>query len=163
MKENLKLNRRTFIKNSGVVAAGLTIIPSHVLGGLGYQAPSDKLNIAGIGVGNMGGRNIDRVSSENIVALCDVDWNYAKNVFNKYPKAKKYFDFREMYDEMGKDIDAVIIATPDHTHALIAIEAMKRGMHVYVQKPLTLTVWESRKMTEIANKYNVVTQMGNQG
>ena len=163
VNENFRMQRRAFIKSSAVAAAGLTIVPNYVVGGLGHQAPSDKLNIAGIGVGNMGGRNVDRVSSENIVALCDVDWNYAGNFFNKYPKAKKYYDFRKMYDEMGKDIDAVIVGTPDHTHALIAIEAMKRGMHAYVQKPLTLTVWESRMMTEVARKYNVVTQMGNQG
>ncbi len=161
--EDFRNQRRTFIKSSAAAAVGLTILPSYVVGGLGHKAPSDKLNIAGIGVGNMGGGNLDRVSSENIVAICDVDWNYAQHVFNRYPKAKKYYDFRKMYDEMGKDIDAVVVATPDHTHAIIAIEAMKRGMHAYVQKPLSLTVWESRKMAEVANKYNVVTQMGNQG
>ncbi len=162
-KGNTKIYRRTFIKNSASAVAGLTILPSHVISGLGHKAPSDKLNIAGIGVGNMGGRNIDRVSSENIVALCDVDWNYAQKPFDKYPKARKYYDWRKMFDEMGEDIDAVIVGTPDHTHAIITIEAMKRGMHAFVQKPLSLTVWESRKMAEIANQYNVVTQMGNQG
>ena len=160
---NSGISRRAFLRNSAAAAAGLTILPSYVVGGLGHKAPSDKLNVAGVGVGGMGGRNIDNVNSENIVALCDVDWKYAKGLFDKYPKAKKYYDWRKMFDEMGKEIDAVIVGTPDHTHAIIAIEAMKRGMHVYVQKPLTQTVWESRMMTEVANKYNVVTQMGNQG
>ncbi len=160
---NPGISRRAFLKNSAAAAAGLTVLPSYVVGGLGHKAPSDKLNVAGVGVGGMGGRNIDNVNSENIVALCDVDWKYSKGLFDKYPKAKKYYDWRKMFDEMGKEIDAVIVGTPDHTHAIIAIEAMKRGMHVYVQKPLTQTVWESRMMTEVANKYNVVTQMGNQG
>ena len=161
--QNSKISRRAFLKNSAAAAAGLTIIPSSAVSGLGHKAPSDKLNIAGVGVGGMGGANIDAVSSENIVALCDVDWEYAKETFNKYPKAEKYYDWRKMFDEMGDQIDAVIVGTPDHTHAIVSIEAMKRGMHVYTQKPLTQTVWESRALTAIANKYGVVTQMGNQG
>jgi len=161
--KDFKMSRRSFLKSSATAAAGLTILPSYVVGGLGHKAPSDKLNIAGVGVGGMGGRNIDNVSSENIVALCDVDWKYASETFEKYPKAKKYYDWRKMFDEMGKDIDAVIVGTPDHTHAIISIEAMKRGMHVFTQKPLTHSVWESRMMAEVAEKYGVVTQMGNQG
>jgi predicted dehydrogenase len=101
--------------------------------------------------------------SQNIVALCDVDWGYAQKTFDEYPDAKRYKDYRIMLEEMGDKIDAVIIATPDHTHACIAMEAMRRGKHVYVQKPLTRTVHEARILTEAARKYGVVTQMGNQG
>jgi hypothetical protein len=103
------------------------------------------------------------MNSENIVALCDVDWNYARDCFNDYPDAKKYLDWRNMFEEMGKDIDAVMIATPDHTHALPAVLAMRQGMHVFVQKPLTHSVYESRILRETANRYEVATQMGNQG
>ncbi len=101
--------------------------------------------------------------SENIVALCDVDWGYSKRVFDAYPAAKKYWDFRKMYDEMGKSIDAVIVATADHTHALAAANAMSMGKHVYLQKPLTHSVYESRLLTKLAVKHQVATQMGNQG
>ena len=131
--------------------------------GLGYTAPSDKLNIAGIGVGGMGFANLKNLSSENVVALCDVDWKYAKNCFDAYPNAKKYWDFRRMFDEMGNDIDAVVIATADHTHAITAAQAITMGKHVYLQKPLTHSVYESRLLTNLAKKYNVATQMGNQG
>jgi len=127
-------------------------------------APSDKLNIAVVGIGGMGAANIRAVfQTENIVALCDVDWKYSRQVLNVFPEAKKYKDFRRMFDEMGKDIDAVIVATPDHTHAIIAATAMTLGKHVYVQKPLTHSVYESRLLTKLADKYNVATQMGNQG
>jgi hypothetical protein len=112
----------------------------------------------------MGNSNIHAVEkTENIVALCDVDWKYAKDVFDRFPQAKKYKDYRKMYEEMGKSIDAVIVATADHTHCIIAAEAMTMGKHVYVQKPLTHSVYESRLLTRLAAKYNVATQMGNQG
>jgi predicted dehydrogenase len=100
-------------------------------------------------------------SSENIVALCDVDWGYSKRVFDAYPSAKRFWDFRKMYDEMGKSIDAVIIATSDHTHALAASHAMTLGKHVYLQKPLTHSVYESRLLTKLAAKHKVATSMGN--
>src|SRR5699024_3504558 len=103
--------------------------------GLGHTAPSDKLNIAGVGIGGKGNQNIWNMRSENIVALCDVDWKYAKKVFENYPEAKRYKDFRRMYDEMGDSIDAVVVATPDHTHCIAAAEAIVRNKHVYVQKP----------------------------
>ena len=109
--------------------------------------PSEKLNIAGVGVGGMGQNNVNACATENIVALCDVDSGYAAGVFKKYPKARTWTDYREMLDEQ-KDIDAVVIATPDHAHAVIAMAAMERGKHVYVQKPLTRTVYEARKLTE---------------
>jgi len=163
MSSNYNNSRRDFIKKSGLAVGAVTILPSHVVSGLGYTAPSDKLNIAGIGVGGMGFANLKNLKSENVVALCDVDWKYAKGCFDAYPKAKKYWDFRRMYDEMGDDIDAVVIATADHTHAITAADAITMGKHVYLQKPLTHSVYESRLLTKLAAKYNVATQMGNQG
>jgi predicted dehydrogenase len=163
MKENSKhMSRRTFLGTTGAVAAGLTIIPSSVVSGLGHKAPSDKLNIAVVGIGGMGNSNLKAVSpTENIVALCDVDWGYAKKVFEANPNAKAYWDWRKMYDEMGKSIDAVIVATADHSHAIVAATGMTLGKHVYVQKPLTHSVYESRLLTKLAAKYKVATQMGN--
>ncbi|MDR0714565.1 MAG: Gfo/Idh/MocA family oxidoreductase [Bacteroidales bacterium] len=160
-----KVSRRSFIGTSATAAAAFTIIPSRAMGGvLGHKAPSDKLNIAAVGIGGMGNANIKNVKgSENIVALCDVDWKYAGKVFKENPNAKKYWDWRKMYDEMGKSIDAVIVATADHTHAIIAATAITLGKHVYVQKPLTHSVYESRLLTKLAAKYKVATQMGNQG
>ena len=140
------------------------ILPRHVLGGKGYKAPSDKLNIAGVGVRKwgMGSGNLRACREENIVALCDVDFKQSAPTFKEYPKAKVYKDFRKMF-ERQKDIDAVIVATPDHNHAVITMMAIKLGKHVYCQKPLTHTVFEARKITEAAREYNVQTQMGNQG
>jgi hypothetical protein len=165
MKENTKnISRRSFLETTGAVAAGLTILPSSVIGGLGKRPPSDKLNIAVVGIGGMGNSNLKAVkASENIVALCDVDWAYSKAVFAENPEAKAFWDWRKMFDEMGKSIDAVIVATADHTHAIIAATAITLGKHVYVQKPLTHSVYESRLLTKLAAKYRVATQMGNQG
>ena len=158
------MNRRSFIGNSATVTAGFTIIPGHVMGKqFGHTAPSDKLNIAGIGVGGMGRRNLVNMNTENIVALCDVDWTYAAKTFNDYPAAKQYKDWRRMFDEMGKSIDAVLVATPDHTHAVVTAHAISLGKHAYTQKPLTHSVYESRLLTKLAQKYKVATQMGNQG
>jgi predicted dehydrogenase len=157
-------NRRSFVKTAVATAAGIYIVPSHVLGGrLGHVPPSDKLNIAGIGIGGKGSVNLRSMDTENIVALCDVDWKYSQEVFNAYPKAKRYWDWRRMFDEMGDSFDAVMIATSDHTHAAIAATAIKAGKHVYCQKPLTHSVYESRLLTHLARKYRVATQMGNQG
>jgi hypothetical protein len=157
------VSRRTFLGTAAAATAGFTIIPSHVVSGLGYTAPSDKLNIAGVGVGGMGRTNLRNLNSQNIVALCDVDWKYAQKTFNDYPKAKKFWDWRKMYDEIPDEIDAVVVATADHSHALVAANAMTMGKHVYVQKPLTHSVYESRLLTGLAKKYKVATQMGNQG
>jgi predicted dehydrogenase len=157
------IDRRSFLRNSAMAAAGFMILPSRVISGLGYRMPSDKLNIVGIGVGGRGGGVIRAVSSENIIGLCDVDWKYAGKIFSEFPDAKKYYDWRVMFDELGKSIDAVVVGTPDHSHAIISINAMKMGKHVYCEKPLTHAVWESRQMTEIAREYKVATQMGNQG
>lgn len=157
------ISRRHFLGTATIAATAATILPSNVIAGLGHKAPSDKLNIAGIGVGGMGFNNLSNMDTENIVALCDVDWKYAgRNAFRKWPNAPKYQDYREMFDKR-KDIDAVMIATPDHSHALPALMAMKAGLHVYLQKPLTHSVFESRIMTETALRYGVATQMGNQG
>jgi hypothetical protein len=165
MKEESKqMSRRSFIGTTGAVAAGLTILPSSVVSGLGHRAPSDKLNIAVVGIGGMGNSNLKNVKpTENIVALCDVDWGYSKHVFEENPGAKAYWDWRRMYDEMGKSIDAVIVATADHSHAVVAANAIQLGKHVYCQKPLTHSVYESRLLTKLAAKYKVATQMGNQG
>lgn len=162
MKSNQ--SRRIFIKNSALAFAGISIVPRHVLG-KGFIPPSDKLNIAVIGGGGKGfsdAINVWNNGASNIVAICDVDWNMAANAFLKFPDAKKYKDFRKLLDEQ-KDIDAVTVSTPDHTHAVIAMAAMQRGKHVYVQKPLTHDIYEARMLTEAAHKNKVVTQMGNQG
>ncbi len=159
---NFNLSRRKFIGTSSSAIAGFTIVPNIAVSGLGHIPPSDKLNIAGIGIGGKGKVNLKNMPGQNIVALCDVDWDYAKPVFNEYPKAKQYKDFREMLEKQ-KDIEAVVIATPDHTHALAAATAMELGKHTYLQKPLTHSVWESRYLTELAARTGVVTQMGNEG
>ena len=159
-----KISRRKFLETGAFAAAGLTIVPSSVLGkSMGHQAPSDKLNIVGVGVGGMGFANLKNLESQNIIGLCDVDWKYSQRVLDYFPKAKKYYDYRKMYDELGKSIDAVVVATADHTHAIIAAEAMTMGKHVYVQKPLTHSVYESRLLTKLAKKHKVATSMGNQG
>ena len=193
------VTRRDFVTNVAATAAALTIVPRHVLG-RGMTAPSDKLNIAVAGVGGMGKSNLLAVTSQNIVALCDVDWDYAGRAVDDpdadlqrlqerlaqastpadrarlsdqmdgtrawkdhLPKAKRYQDFREMLARQ-KDIDAVIIATPDHLHAPIAMAAMDLGKHVYVQKPLTWSVQEARQLAKKAKENpRIVTQMGNQG
>lgn len=156
------MKRRTFIRNVSSAGAAFTVVPSIAVSGLGHTAPSDKLNIAGIGIGGKGKVNLKNMAEQNIVALCDCDYGYADKVFKDYPKAKKYQDFRKMLDKQ-KDIDAVMIATPDHTHALPAAAAMELGKHVYLQKPLTHSIWESRYLTKLAKETGVVTQMGNEG
>lgn len=162
MKKN-SISRRKFIGTSSTAIAAATILPSTVIAGFGHKPPSDKLNIAGIGVGGKGYTNLRNMETENIVALCDVDWDYAgKNSFKRWPLAKRHKDYRKMFEEQ-KDIDAVMIATPDHTHALSAILAMREGMHTFVQKPLTHSVYESRTLKETAERYGIASQMGNQG
>jgi len=143
--------------------ATFTIVPRHVLGGTGKTPPSEKLNIAGIGVGGRGAGDLAEVSSENIVALCDVDERHAAGTFKQYPKAKLYTDFRRMLDKEDKYIDAVVVATPDHTHAVATMMAIKMGKHVYCEKPLTHSIYEARKIAEAARTAKVATQMGNQG
>ena len=161
-QKDRNFSRRDFI-GAAAAAAAFTIVPRHVLGGAGNTAPSKKLNIAGIGVGGQGGGDIGNVSSENIVALCDVDQERAGDTFNRFKNAKKYKDYRRMLDKEEKNIDAVVVATPDHNHAPAVIRAMKLGKHVYVEKPMAHTIFEAREMTRVARQKKVVTQMGQQG
>lgn len=155
------LNRRNFLV-TGTAVAAVTLVPRHVLGGAGQEPPSGKLNIAAIGVGGMGSGDIASVTSENVVALCDVDQRALDRNAPKYPKAKLFKDYRRMFDEQ-KDIDAVMVATPDHNHAIVSLTAMKLGKHVHCQKPLTHSVHEARLMGQVAKEKKVATQMGNQG
>ncbi len=152
--------RRTFLYTAGVAAGALSLSPRRAFGAA--TAPGGKLNIAGVGVGGMGASNLANLASENIVALCDVDLNHAAGTLKKYPDAKVYTDYREMLDKQ-KDIEAVLIATPDHTHAVIAMAAMRAGKHVYCQKPLTHDVYEARMLAQAAKTCKVATQMGIQG
>jgi predicted dehydrogenase len=183
--EKKSFSRRNFLKTTAVATAGITIVPSVVMGKrLGYQAPSDTLNVALIGAGNQGSGDISSIckpevsnapqgmfamtskpGTEKLVGVCDVDWGYGpvQSTFAKYPSAKKYKDWRIMLDEMGKSIDAVVVATADHNHANPSATAMTLGKHVYCEKPLTHTIYESRLLTKLAKKYGVATQMGNQG
>ncbi|AKP49774.1 Putative NADH-dependent dehydrogenase [Cyclobacterium amurskyense] len=163
--ENQENSRRSFIKNAAI-ASSIAFVPRHVLGGVGFTAPSDQLNIAAIGAGGKGASDIKNASvngRERIIALCDVDFNgSAKRSVENFPKAKLYADFREMLDK-EKDIDAVTISTPDHVHGPAASYAMQRGVHVYVQKPMTHNIQEARMLTQMARDKKIVTQMGNQG
>ena len=164
-KKNDQHSRRKFIKNVSVAATGFFIVPRHVLG-RGFVAPSDKLNIAGIGVGGKGESDLSEFSKSpavNIIGLCDVDDRSAAKSRARFSKATYYKDFREMLDKEAKNIDAVSVSTPDHTHAVAALAAMQMGKHVYVQKPLTHDIYEARILTQAAKKYKVVTQMGNHG
>lgn len=159
-----KISRADFLKTSAAGLAAMTVVPGNVMGAaFGHKAPSDKLNIAGVGIGGRGSAVLDDLKEENIVALCDTDWKYAKGTFDRYAKAQRFWDWREMYDKIANQIDAVMCATPDHTHALVAANAMELGKHVYCEKPLTHTVYESRLLTKLAAKNGVATQMGNQG
>jgi predicted dehydrogenase len=157
-------SRRSFIKNTALTTFGISIIPRHVMG-KGFIAPSDKLNIAVVGAGGKGYSDMMNVwnnGASNITAICDVDWNRASAAFKQFPKAKQFKDYRKLLDEV-KDIDAITVSTPDHTHAVITLAAMQLNKHVYVQKPLTHSIHEARVLTEAAETYKIVTQMGNQG
>ncbi len=131
---------------------------------LGYKPYYDRLNVAAVGCGGRGANILDEAAkTENIVALCDVDEQRAAKSFATYAKQPKYKDFREMLDKEGDNIDACTIGIPDHMHATVALDCMRCGKHVYLEKPLTRTPWEARLMADAAKKYNVATQMGNQG
>jgi predicted dehydrogenase len=160
-----KVSRRHFLFGSLLVGAipraGFGSVPS--LKFLGYQSPNEKLNIASIGGGGRPLSVLRGLATENIVALADPDWARAADGFQAHEKAARFKDYREMLDKMGGQIDAVVVGTPDHTHASAALAAMQRGKHVYVEKPLTRTPWEARLLADAAVKYKVATQMGNQG
>jgi predicted dehydrogenase len=167
MMKKATLTRRAFLGTAsaaGAAVAACTVVPRHAVARSGETPPSEKLNIAGIGVGGMGGGDISAVSGgNNIVALADVDHGKAAGTLAKYPDAKKYVDFRKMFDEMEKKIDAVVVGTPDHTHAVASLAAIRRGKHVYCEKPLAHSVYEVRQLMKAAREHNVVTQLGNQG
>jgi predicted dehydrogenase len=158
-------SRRDFVKQTAAAAAGFLIIPRHVLG-RGFVAPSDRLVIAGIGAGGKGRSDLAEFSKSpnaEIAYLCDVDDRQITESVQRFPKAKRYYDYREMLEKEHKHIDAVSVSIPDNNHAAAAIAAMQLGKHVYVQKPLTHDIYEARMLTEAAKRYKVVTQMGNQG
>jgi len=163
--EPFRSSRRKFLSATAATAFGFSIVSRHVLGGAGQTAPSDRVNVAGIGVGGMGGGDIATVSKlgTNIVALCDVDEVRGAGSFEAFPKARRYKDFRIMLEKEAKNIDAVTVGTPDHIHAVAAMAAIRAGKHVYVQKPLTHTLHECRMLTKAALDAKVMTSMGNQG
>jgi predicted dehydrogenase len=163
MNKKFTVTRRQFVGSLAAVGAGVMVVPRGAVARAGETPPSEKLNIASIGVGGMGAGDVNDVSRENIVALCDVDLRHAAGTFKKFPQAKQYRDFRKMFDEMEKQIDAVTVSTPDHTHAVAAMAAIKRGKHVYCQKPLAHSVYEVRQLMKAAAEHKVVTQLGNQG
>ena len=161
MNRKRTLSRRHLLAGTAAAAA-VTIIPRHVLGAPGQPSANNKLNIAGVGTGGMGTGDVRRVPTENIVAICDVDAQKAANAAKPFPKAKIYSDFRKMLDE-EKNLDAVMVATPDHNHAQITMAALSMGKHVFCQKPLTHRVHEALEVTKAAKEAKVATQMGNQG
>ncbi|WP_165043696.1 Gfo/Idh/MocA family protein [Dysgonomonas sp. ZJ709] len=170
-KQNLKaaeMSRRKFLSVAATGVAGLTILPSFTVSGLGHMAPSDKLYIAKLGCGGMGAADLECLvntprKNAVIAYLCDVDGRMAAGAQKKFPKAPLYEDWRELYEKEHKNFDAVCISTPDHNHAIQAFGAMRMGKHVYLQKPLSHDIYEARILTDAAKKYKVVTQMGDQG
>ena len=162
--KTIRVSRRKFLKSTASLAA-FTIVPSYVLGGNGQTAPSDIVTVASVGAGGQAAADIQWCNSNGgrIVALCDVDDTRAAEMYKKFRRVNRYKDFRIMLDKEQNNIDAVIIGTPDHIHAFATMEAMKRGKHVYCEKPLAHSLYEVRMITEAAGKYKVVTQLGNQG
>jgi predicted dehydrogenase len=163
------MDRRQFLVTAGVAAAGLALSKAPVFGARvepkrkHFCASDRKLRVACVGCGGKGDSDVESVSGEELVGLCDVDWDRAKKTFEKHPNVPKFRDYREMLEKLCDKIDAVTVSTPDHMHFPVAMMAMQMGKHVYVQKPIAHTVWETRQMTEAACEFGVVTQMGNQG
>jgi len=155
--------RRRFLAASAQALATVSFVPGSVLGLNGAEAPNNRLSIAAIGLFNQGGSDLQGMTSENIVALCDVDVRSIEKHAAKFPKAKQYRDFRKMFEEMDRSIDAVLIATPDHWHAPLAVRAMRLGKHVYCEKPLAHSIFEVRELMRVARECKVTTQLGNQG
>lgn len=156
------VNRRDFFKHAALSSGAFMIVAPSVLGGESGAAPSDKLTIIAAGAGGRAEDNLPNLADENIAALCDVDDERAQKMYNRFEKAAKYRDYREMMDKHG-DADAVVVSTPDHLHAIIALEAIKRGKHVYCEKPLAHSIYEVRALVKAAREHKVVTQLGNQG
>jgi predicted dehydrogenase len=157
-----RTTRRRFLGQVAVGATAFSIVPRHVLGGSGQTPPSERLNIAGVGMGGQGTGLIQQFADHNIVALCDVDDNQAARAYERFPQAKRYRDFRLMLEQQ-KVIDAVVVATTDNLHASVSMMAMRMGKHVYCEKPLTHTIYEARMLAEAAREHKVATQMGNAG
>ncbi|MFW6170013.1 MAG: Gfo/Idh/MocA family protein [Planctomycetota bacterium] len=160
-RDKTAISKREFLRKTAGVLGTFCVVPAHVLAGKAGKSPSETLNIAGVGLGYRGYKNLEKCTAENIVALCDVDWGLAAPAAERFPQAKVFTDYRRMFDKQ-RDIDAVMIATPDHTHAVITAEAMRRGCQVYTEMPLTHSVWEARQLTSLARETGVVTQMGNE-
>ncbi|HEY4195544.1 MAG TPA: Gfo/Idh/MocA family oxidoreductase, partial [Mucilaginibacter sp.] len=161
------ISRKDFIKKAAIATAGFYIVPRYVLG-KGYTAPSDKLYIAAVGCSGEAENDIHHYATApkkncEVAFLCDVDDRGAAPRIKQFPKAKFYHDWREMFDKENKHFDAVTVAIPDHNHAIVGLSAMQMHKHLYLQKPLTHDIWEARLLTEASKKYNVVTQMGDQG
>jgi predicted dehydrogenase len=161
MRNEQEANRRAFIKSSAL-AAGALALPRLSIGSPG-ASPNAKINIAVVGAGGMGDYAVAQAATENFVAICDVDDERAAEVFQAHPDVPRFKDFRVMLDKKGKEIDAVAISTPDHTHFAIAMAAMELGKHVFIQKPLAHNIWQVRTLRKAAQHYKVITQMGNQG
>jgi predicted dehydrogenase len=155
------LTRRTLLRTTAAAGAAICLPRMNLLAA--GKSPNEKLNIAIVGCGGRGGENLPGVAGENIVALCDVNEHSAANAVRQFPKASKFQDYRKMLDAMQREIDAVVVSTPDHMHAPISLAAMRLGKHVYCEKPLTWSIEEARQMAEAATKYKVATQMGTQG
>lgn len=169
MSEKDGIDRRRFVQGAVGTVATFNVVPRHTMGGPGQIPPSERLNIAAVGVGGMGGVDlakligeVDEVTPDNIVALCDVDDRYAEKTYRKFLNAARYHDYREML-EKERHVDAVLVATPDHLHAVVSMMAIKMGKHVYCEKPLTRTIYEARAVAEAAKTAKVATQMGNTG
>jgi predicted dehydrogenase len=161
-RATLQINRRHFIYTSALSCGALATGLASLMARPNYKSPNEKLDIAGVGTNGRAAADLEGVASQNIVALCDVDSNSLAEALKKYPGARPYTDYRVML-EKEKTIDAVTVAVPDHHHAPAAIRAIRAGKHVYVEKPLTHTVWEARQLTLAAREHGVATQMGNQG
>ena len=161
-KHSSEMTRREFI-GAAAAATAFTIVPSHVLGGPGRTAPSDKLNVAGVGVGGQGYFSVMNVSRENVAFLCDVDDERAAKAYKWFHKAKRYHDYRRMLDKEHKNIDALVVTTPNHTHMPIAMAAMQMGKHVFVEKPMGHNIREVRMVTDYARENGLATQMGSGG
>ena len=158
------MKRRSFVTKSAAATFGFQFVPAHVVRAQGdLKTPSNKIRLAVIGCGGQGGGDLGAMAGEDIVALCDVDDRRSADSFQKFPDAKRFKDFRKMFDAMAKDIDAVLVATPDHTHAVASLAAIGHGKHVYCEKPLAHSIAEVRAMKKAALEHKVITQVGNQG